>query len=128
MNQTPLTQEQPITLSALREKLPQFHDEVVEGIGTFRLHRLPSIHMLRHSAAMGEITDDNGDASQDELIDTMLGFVAKSLGGEFDTPDGLATLQTIGVNAQLQLIAATSKLNGLSVEKRMTQLDEAKNG
>lgn len=127
MNQTPLTQEQPITLSALREKIPPFHDEVIEGLGNFRLHRLPAIQVLRHSSAMGEITADDGTASQDELIDTMLGFVAKSLGGDFDTPDGLAALQTIGVTAQLKLIASASKLNGLSVEKRTEQLEEAKN-
>lgn len=118
---------QPITLSQLKEKIPPFRDVPVPGIGVMRLHRLPAIEQLKYQVEIGEIADENGDADREQAMNMMLGFVSRSLGGEFATDEGLLMLKCLGPAIQMQLIQEASGFHGLGAESINKGIEDAKN-
>lgn len=117
----------PLTLSQLRSKMPRFRDAEVEGLGTFRLHRLPAIDVLMYQIEMGKIADENGEADRDKVLDVSAALCAKSLGGDFNTPEGVEVIKGMPLNAQLELTRECAALHFLNNSDRTEAIEEAKN-
>jgi len=119
---------EPLTLAALQQKLPPYVDETIEGLGVFRLHRVPAIDLIRYQISANEMADDDGNIEdQDKIIGFMMGLVAKSLGGDFDSPAGLAMLNSLDPDQQTQLIQRTMTVTRARAADRVEEIDAAKN-
>lgn len=88
-----------ITLSELIESQPDFVDVPLPGTGkAFRLHRLP-LHVflklrpqLEQMQEMTEVGDDGSiefDDVAEQVAESIAPVLAKSLGGDFDSPKGI---------------------------------------
>lgn len=122
-----VTPTDPITLSQLKDLLPPYRDETIEGVGTFRLNRLSPIEVLNFQSSMADITDENGTADKVKYIESAMAFVSKSLGGDFMTPEGIAILNVLPFDVQTKLISAAMDASRANIAKRIEQVTEAKN-
>lgn len=119
---------EPLTLAALQQKLPPHVDETIEGLGVFRLHRVPAIDLIRYQISASEMADNDGNIEdQDKIIGFMMGLVAKSLGGDFASPAGLAMLNSLDPDHQTQLIQRTMTVTRARAADRVEEIDAAKN-
>lgn len=123
----PQPTEAPLTLALLKEKMPGYLDVPIEGFGTFRLHRLGSLSLLRQQLTVSEIVDEDGTAPEDEMIRRMMDFVARSLGSDFDTEEGRTYLLALPPDVQTKLIGSASSFHMLKIAKQSELITEAKN-
>ena len=114
----------PLTLAELKKRRPAFQD-VPTSIGVFRLHRLSLPDVIEMSSTIGELTDEDGNLEQEDMHTALGLFVAKSLGGEFDTEEGRKEVSELPPGDLTVLIQELSDLVGMGLRKR--EVAEAKN-
>lgn len=122
---SPVTQ--PITLSELKSKLPPFIDVPIDGLGTFRCHRLSVIDVMEYQSQLGEIASEDGTADRAQYIAHAVTFVAKSLRGEYATDDGREVLRTMPFDVLTKLITSSMEASRANIAGRVDQIEAAKN-
>jgi hypothetical protein len=116
-----------LTLADLQQTFPPYVDEEIEGVGTFRFHRLPLLKVLEYQAKAPEADGDSGEESQDAQIKLLICMIAESLGGDFNSDEGRAFLATLPMDVQTRLFKAVNKSAGLASAVRVEAIEEAKN-
>lgn len=116
-----------LTLADLQQAFPPYIDEEIEGVGTFRFHRLPLLKVLEYQAKAPEVTEGSGEDSQNSQIHLLICMIAESLGGDFNSDEGRAFLATLPMNVQTKLFSAVNKSAGLNSAVRVEAIEEAKN-
>lgn len=88
----------PITLSQLQTDQPNFVDVPCPGTTeTFRLHRLSLSEFLEMQTTFTALiqdglVDENGDSDVEAIAPKITPLIAKSLGGDWDTSEGMKYL------------------------------------
>lgn len=123
---TNVTDDQPLTLSELRKKLPPYVDETIEGLGKFRLHRLGSIEAMNYTLELSALDLGDGKVDQAALMELAVRYIAKSLGGDYDSDEGRQSIEAIGIGRITKLLNSLVDLMGVGgkVDER---IEEAKN-
>lgn len=102
----------PLSPADVRRLRPSFLDVPVPSLGTLRLHRIGFQRMLEFQAALDEVRSDD-EVEVADVVPHIRSIICASLGGEWDTEDGLEAISAIGEHELYMLSSIVNGLGGI---------------
>lgn len=98
------------------------------------MHRLYGVERLRLRMELGSLSDENGEADEEKILDMMSRVACKCLRGDFDSDEGYETIRGLATDELISLIRHVSGVNSLGIgandevaDTALEEIEEAKN-